>query len=356
MKGDRFMKVLVGMSGGVDSSAAALLLRQQGYDVTGCTMILRDSENGCGAYLDAEDAAKVCRAVGIEHIVIDFRDRFAESVMSPFSSEYMRARTPNPCVECNRFIKFGAMLDYALQNGFDMIATGHYAKRVFNEETGLYELCRAEHKDQSYFLCKLNQHQLSHTLFPLSDMSKDEIRAIAEAAGLPVHAKRDSQDICFIPDGDVAGFLTSAGHILTPGDIVNEQGQKVGSHPGAQAYTVGQRKGLGGGFPHPMFVLKVDAKENRLVIGGSESLFSSRVEVDGISFVSGAAPSQVFSAKVKLRFASPPSDAVVTLTDNDCAIIEFSSPQRAPTPGQCAVFYDGDTLLGGGYIGNGYNL
>ncbi len=350
------MKVLVGMSGGVDSSVAALMLTRQGHEVTGCTMILRDSESGCGAYADAEDAAQVCRAIGIEHITFDLRESFSKNVMSPFCAEYMRARTPNPCVECNRHIKFGEMLDYALNNGFDMIATGHYAKRVFNSETNLYELHRAEYKDQSYFLCQLNQHQLSHTLFPLADMCKDDIRAFAMEHELPVHAKRDSQDICFIPDGDVASFLTSRGHRLVPGYIVNEEGKKVGSHPGAQAYTVGQRKGLGGGYPHPMFVLKVDAEKNRLIIGGSESLFSSRVEVDGISFISGYAPGKKFSADVKLRFGAKGDRAEITLLENGRAFIEFSTPQRAPTPGQSAVFHDGDRVLGGGYISAGYNL
>lgn len=350
------MRVLVGMSGGVDSSVAALILKQQGHDVVGCTMILRDSEKGCGAYLDAEDAAAVCSVLGIEHILLGFRDKFSANVMSPFCEEYMKARTPNPCVECNRFIKFGAMLDYALENGFDCIATGHYAKKVFNSKSGLYELHRAKYKDQSYFLCQLNQHQLCHTLFPLADMNKDEIRALAESNALPVHAKRDSQDICFIPDGNVAGFLTERGYSLKKGDIVNENGETVGTHPGAQAYTVGQRKGLGGGFPTPMFVLKVDSDKNRLIIGGAESLFSSRVTVDGVSFISGTAPGMQFTSNVKLRFGSKGDESLITLQPNGGALLEFSSPQRAPTPGQSAVFYDGDTVLGGGYISAGYNL
>lgn len=343
------MKVLVGMSGGVDSSVAALLLKQQGYDVTGCTMILRNSDNGCGALNDAEDAAAVCKVIGIEHITLDFCKEFLDSVMSPFTEEYMKARTPNPCVECNRKIKFGVMLDYALNNEFDLIATGHYAKRIYNDNTGLFELHCATHKDQSYFLCQLNQHQLAHTLFPLADMDKDDIRAIAERFALPVHAKRDSQDICFIPDGDVAGFLSASGCTLRHGDILDEDGKTVGTHIGAQAYTVGQRKGLGGGFPQPMFVLKVDADKNQLVIGKSESLFASHVEIDGVSFISGTAPSECFSAKVKLRFGSAGDDAVITLSGNR-ATIDFDRPQRAPTPGQSAVFYDGTNLLGGGYI------
>ncbi len=343
------MKVLVGMSGGVDSSVAALLLKQQGYDVTGCTMILRDSENGCGASNDALDAASVCDVIGIEHITLDFCKEFSDNVMSPFINEYMKARTPNPCIECNRKIKFGVMLDYALKNGFDLIATGHYAKKVYDEGTKLHELHSADYKDQSYFLCQLNQHQLVHTLFPLADMSKDEIRALAEQHALPVHAKRDSQDICFIPDGDVAGFLSVSGCKLSRGDILDENGKTVGTHIGAQAYTVGQRKGLGGGFPQPMFVLKVDADKNQLVIGRSESLFSSHVEIDGVSFIAGTAPSESFKARVKLRFGSAGDDAQITLCGTH-ASIDFERPQRAPTPGQSAVFYDGSNLLGGGYI------
>ncbi len=339
----------MGMSGGVDSSAAALILKQKGYAVTGCTMILRRSEDGCGALSDAKDAAAVCAVLGIEHITLDFCREFSENVMSPFSSEYMRARTPNPCIECNRMIKFGVMLDYALQNGFDLIATGHYAKKFFNEKTGLYELHSACYKDQSYFLCQLNQHQLKHTLFPLADMNKDEIRSMAEQNALPVHAKRDSQDICFIPDGDVAGYLSRSGYDLKSGDIVNENGEKVGTHIGAQAYTVGQRKGLGGGFPQPMFVLRVDTEKNQLVIGKSESLFSTHVEADGLSFISGFAPGEKFTANVKLRFGSCGDDAVIVLA-GERAFIDFANPQRAPTPGQSAVFYDGDKMLGGGYI------
>ncbi len=346
------MKILVGMSGGVDSSAAALLLRQQGHDVTGCTMILRDSEDGCGAQLDALDAANVCRIIGIDHITLDFRSEFDKKVMSPFCSEYMTAHTPNPCIECNKHIKFGAMLNYALEKGFDCIATGHYAKRVYNSDSGLYELHQADHKDQSYFLCQLSQHQLSKTIFPLADMSKDEIRAAALNHELPVHAKRDSQDICFIPDGNVSGFLSARGFELFPGDIVNEKMEKVGRHPGAQAYTVGQRKGLGGGFPEPMFVIKVDAENNRLVIGGAKSLFSSRVFVRNISFVAGNPPAESFRASVKLRFGSRGDDALITIISGDSAVIEFDNPQRAPTPGQSAVFYSEGRMLGGGYIRN----
>ncbi len=344
------MKILVGMSGGVDSSAAALILKQQGHDVTGCTMILRDSENGCGASLDAHDAAAVCEVLGIPHILLDFREQFASSVMSPFCNEYMCARTPNPCIECNRFIKFGTMLDYAIDNGFDCIATGHYAKRVFNAESDMFELHSTKFKDQSYFLCQLNQHQLSRTLFPLADMNKEDIRALASTGNLPVHAKRDSQDICFIPDGDVSAFLSSRGYLLKPGEIVNEKGEKLGTHPGAQAYTVGQRKGLGGGYPSPMFVIKVDCEQNRLVIGPADSLFSDRVELCGVNFISGFPPSKQFNASVKLRFGSKGSDALITMNSDSTAVLSFAAPQRAPTPGQSAVFYDGDNVLGGGYI------
>lgn len=344
------MKILVGMSGGVDSSAAAMLLKQQGHDVTGCTMILRDSEKGCGASLDAHDAAAVCDVLGIPHILLDFREQFVSNVMSPFCNEYMNARTPNPCIECNRFIKFGSMLDYALNNGFDCVATGHYAKRTFNGKSGLYELHSARFKDQSYFLCQLNQHQLAHTLFPLADMNKDDIRALALNSCLPVHAKRDSQDICFIPDGNVAGFLSSRGYMLKPGDIVNENGERLGTHPGAQAYTVGQRKGLGGGYPSPMFVIRVDAESNRLVIGSADSLLAKRVELCGVSFISGFAPSERFTASVKLRFGSKGSEALVSMSDDGTAVLDFAIAQRAPTPGQSAVFYDGDNVLGGGYI------
>lgn len=340
-------KVLVGMSGGVDSSAAALKLLEEGHEVVGCTLLLRPGD-GCGSQNDIDDARAVCAKLGIEHIAPDMTSQFKEKVIDKFCSDYMSGRTPNPCVECNRFVKFGAMLEFALSRGFDCIATGHYAK--IKENNGVYTLHAVKYKDQSYFLYRLTQHQLRHTLFPLADCEKDEIREKAKDAGLPVHAKRDSQDVCFIPDGKVSGYLRSRGFVLRNGLIIDESGKKIGIHCGAQAFTIGQRKGLGGGFPQPMFVLKTDVVQNTVTIGPQERLFSSVVRCQDASFVSGTMPLEPFDALVKLRFASKAAEAVVTPFADGTLTITFKEAQRAPTPGQSAVFYNGDMVLGGAII------
>lgn len=340
-------KVLIGMSGGVDSSVAALLLKEQGHDVTGCTLLLR-SGDGCGTDSDVQDAKKVCDILGIKHIAPDMTELFTSKVVNKFTDDYRCGRTPNPCVECNRYIKFGAMLDYALANGFDHIATGHYA--AIKEENGTFALYSDGNKDQSYFLYRLTQHELSHTLFPLSGMDKDEIRSLALRAGLPVHAKRDSQDVCFIPDGNVAGFLSSAGCVMKEGNITDSAGNILGRHPGAVSYTVGQRKGLGGGFPTPMFVLSTDMDTNTVVIGKNEQLFYRTVVCSDACFISGQMPDAPFHAQVKLRFGAKKADALLTPCDNGDVTVLFDEPQRAPTPGQSAVFYDGDRVLGGATI------
>ena len=340
-------KVLVGMSGGVDSSVAALKLIEQGHDVTGCTLLLR-SGDGCGSQNDVDDAVAVCKKLGIKHIAPDMTALFEKKVIKKFSDDYMSGRTPNPCVECNRFVKFGAMLDFALEHGFDFIATGHYA--VIKENDGVFTLHAAEYKDQSYFLYRLTQHQLRHTLFPVSGFSKEQIRSFAKDAQLPVHAKRDSQDVCFIPDGNVAGFLSSRGFVLKSGDILDENGTKLGTHNGAASYTVGQRKGLGGGYPQPMFVLRTDIEKNTVTIGTQDKLFFSCVRCTDASFVSSVVPASPFEAQVKLRFAAKAADALVLHEPDGVFTIMFKTPQRAPTPGQSAVFYDDDRVLGGAII------
>jgi len=345
-------RILVGMSGGVDSSAAALLLKKQGYDVAGATLLLCPQAAADGQ--EPQDARYVCEQMGIEHHIIDMRDRFEQTVIQPFCGEYFRARTPNPCIECNRHIKFGAMLDWALENGFDAIATGHY---VHTQKMGdSIALMRSpSKKDQSYVLWQLDQRQLSHAVFPLCDMEKQDIRRLIEEENLSVFSKKDSQDICFIPDGDYAGFIQNKyqnetmRHCTTPGDFIDRDGKKIGRHNGLIHYTVGQRKGLGGGFVQPMFVLELLPESNQIVLGTNDQCFVSRVECSSVNIIQPEITPNYFTCGVKLRYSAPIAQAAVTV-EGDRAIIELETPQRAGTPGQSAVFYDGDRVIGGGII------
>lgn len=339
-------RVFIGMSGGVDSSAAAYLLREQGYDVAGCTLLLRD-----GGEAEAEDARRVCEALKIPHMVLSLREAFQKAVIGDFLAAYTAGRTPNPCIRCNEAIKFGAMLDFALENGFSYIATGHYAAVSRDTETGRYVLSAVPTgKDQSYVLYRLSQAQLSHVLFPLAALTKPEIRAIAEKANLPVAHKPESQDICFIPDGDYAAFLNRCGIPDTPGDFVDCTGRVLGRHRGIFHYTVGQRKGLGIALGVPMYVVALDPKENRVVLGPEGSQYRSTLTVENMNWVSVAAPAAPFRAQVKVRYQAKPAWArLMPNADGTCGV-QFDAPQRAPAPGQAAVFYDGARVLGGGVI------
>ncbi len=346
-------RVALGMSGGVDSSAAALLLQRQGYDVVGVTLLLCPDSSPDDQ--SVRDAAAVCGALSIPHHVVDLRDRFAETVIADFVSEYAAGRTPNPCIVCNRQIKFGAMLDYALSIGCDAVATGHFA-RLVRDAAGYARIVRdPSPKDQSYVLWSLTPRQLEHLVLPVSGYTKEELRALVQEAGLPVYAKPDSQDICFVPDGDYVSFLRRwAGLTPTPGDFIDRTGRVVGRHRGTIHYTVGQRKGLGGGFPAPMYVVKLDPERNVITLGGEGSQYASRMLCEQVN-IHGSINTRQLMAYVKHRYSAQPASATITITGeaadgSACAEVVFDVPQRALTPGQSAVFYNGDMLLGGGII------
>lgn len=338
-------KLAVGLSGGVDSSAAAHILLEQGYDIMGIILRLKP-DNAADA--DIADAQKIADKLGIELRVLDRRDFFKKSVIDPFVAEYLDARTPNPCVECNYAIKFGAMLDYALENGCDGIATGHYAK--IEECGGRYLLKRSETaKDQSYFLYRLNQFQLSHSVFPLEGMEKSLIRQKAEEAGIHVAEKRDSQEICFVPNDDYIAYLASLGITSPKGNFVDRDGNILGTHNGIINYTIGQRKGLGA-FGKPMFVTGISAENNTVTIGENGSQYSQSLVADRMNWIAFNSLNEPIRADVKIRFRAKEQPALISPNPDGTVTVTFDEPQRSVTPGQSAVIYDGSTVLGGGRI------
>lgn len=337
-------KVFIAMSGGVDSSVAAAILMEHNYSVEGFTI-----STGCDGGAAVRDASEVAATLGIPHHVLDYADLFRRCVTQPFVGEYLRGRTPNPCVECNRTIKFGAALDWALEKGADFIATGHYAE-ITHDERG-YHLLRSENlgKDQTYVLYNLNQRILAHTLLPGGSMDKADIRRRAAALGLAVSDKPDSQDICFIPDGDYCGYIErSLGAPVVEGCFIDADGRVLGHHKGIIRYTVGQRKGLGVSFGRPMFVTAINAADNTVTLGTAEDVFKTSLDAERVNFI-GERPDLPFRAQVKVRYSGPTADATVTPTDSGVHI-DFDSPVRSVTPGQSAVFYSGRELLGGGII------
>lgn len=338
-------KIAIGLSGGVDSSTAAHLLLQQGFDVTGIILRLKPDSL---ADADIADARRIADALGIELHVLDRREIFKKSVIEPFVSEYLAARTPNPCVECNAAIKFGVMLDYALEIGCDGIATGHYAK--IEEKDGRFLLRRSESaKDQSYFLYRLNQFQLAHSMFPLEGMEKEKIREIAEKADLPVAKKGDSQEICFVPNDDYIAYLTAMGISSPKGNFIDKSGNILGTHSGIINYTIGQRKGLGA-FGKPMFVTGINAADNTVTIGENGSQYSRGLVADRLNFIAVEELTEPMRADVKIRFRAKEQPATVTPNGDGTVTVIFDEPQRSVTPGQGAVFYDGDIIIGGGRI------
>lgn len=340
------MRVAVGMSGGVDSSAAAAILCENN-SVEGITLSL------CGENLaDVRDAKTVCEKLGIAHNVLDLRQEFKQRVIDNFIDEYIKGRTPNPCIQCNKHIKFGAMLDWAQNNGIQKIATGHYAQIEYSG--GRYWLKKAADvkKDQSYVLYMLGQEQLSRILLPLGALTKSQIRELAEQKGLITAHKSDSQDICFVPDGDYAEYIKAGtGLDFLQGDYVNQNGEKIGTHKGVIGYTIGQRKGLGIAMGHPVFVIDKDAAANTVTIGEEEELFFKRVKVRDASFITDLEDTTRAAAKLRYRHSEQP--CVIHRTGETEVLLEFDAPQRAPAPGQSAVFYDGEYVLGGGIIDRG---
>ena len=342
--------VMVAMSGGVDSAAAALLLAQSGLSLTGGTLLLRD---GPAAQEAAASAAAVCERLGIPHRTFDLRQQFSERVIAPFEAGYLRGETPNPCIACNRSVKFTGMREKAAELGISRIATGHYA-RIERDGTGRLLLRRGadRDKDQSYVLYVLSQETLSRTLFPLGELTKREVRQLAAQAGFSCAGAAESQDICFVPDGDYAGFLERRGALSPPGAFVTEDGREIGTHRGLIRYTVGQRRGLGIAAPQRLFVLRKEAAANRIVLGPQQSLLTGSAAVTEVNWVSCPPPQGPLRAWVSTRYRQTPQPAWLH-PGPDGVTVEFDRPQPSPAPGQAAVFYDpdmGDYLLGGGTI------
>lgn len=356
-------KVVVGMSGGVDSSVAAYLLKEQGYEVIGVTMqIWQDenpdavaAENGCCGLSAVDDARRVAEKIGIPYYVMNFKKEFKDNVMDYFVEDYLRGRTPNPCIACNRYVKWEALLERSLDIGASYIATGHYA-RIARLANGRYAIRRSvtDAKDQTYALYNLTQEQLSHTLMPVGDYEKPKVRQIAEEAGLPVSHKPDSEEICFIPDNDYAGFIerTAGGRVPGPGNFVTADGEILGRHKGITHYTIGQRRGLGLAMGHYVFVTEIRPETDEVVIGNDADVYGADLKCSRLNFMSVEDLPEKKEMRVlaKIRYRHPGEWCTIKRTGIDEISVHFEKPVRAITPGQAVVFYEDDCVMGGGTI------
>jgi tRNA-uridine 2-sulfurtransferase len=350
------MRIVVAMSGGVDSSVAAALLAEQGHDVIGLSMQLYDqsgtqSFGSCCTLDDLHDARRVASARGFPHYIVNFERQFTDAVISNFVNEYTSGRTPIPCAHCNSDLKFATLLDRARGLGSDYLATGHYA-RVGQAADGRFHLRRSldPDKDQSYFLFSLTQDQLARAVFPVGALSKPEVRSEAHRLGLLVADKADSQEICFVPNGDYATFVESRAVAVRPGAIVNERGEQLATHAGVHRFTIGQRKGLGVAAQTPLYVLKIDADSGAVMVGPRSALDRASLTASGMNWVGRDASVAWIPAAAQIRHRHRPASGRMRACDDGRAEFEFDEPQPAVTPGQAAVFYDGDVVIGGGWI------
>ena len=366
------MKIAVAMSGGVDSSAAAAILKEQGHDLVGFTMQLWNQrrgisvdENGeplpsrCCSLDDVYDARRVAEELGFPFYVLNLEKEFERDVVQPFVTSYLSGETPIPCVACNSRLKFASLDKLALSLGCEKVATGHYARVEFDESTSRYRLLRGKdpQKDQSYFLWELTQDQLSRAMFPLGELSKPDAREAARRSDLAVAEKKESQEICFVPDGDYAGFIDrylAAEHqtdrLPGAGEIVTAGGEVIGAHTGIHRYTIGQRRGIGITNARPLYVLNVDSEKNRIVVGYEEELASEGFTAAGVNWIALDNPAEPVQAEVRVRYRHLPAPATITPLAGNRVQVNFAEPQRAITPGQATVFYRGDEVVGGGWI------
>ena len=353
-------KVVIAMSGGVDSSVAAALLLEQGYELIGVTMQLWDSRItevdgehiGCCSLTAVEDARRVAEQLGIPHYVMNFRDVFVDKVINYFKDEYLCGRTPNPCIACNRYVKFDAFLNKAMELGADYIATGHYARLEHNGEKGRFTIRRSldQKKDQTYVLYGMTQQQLARTLMPLGNYTKEQVRKIARERGLFVANKAESQEICFVLDDDYRNFLSEAVPEIKPGPFLNLQGEVIGTHKGIPFYTIGQRRGLGVSGGERLYVVSIDQRHNTITLGPEEAIWGSDLIAKDLNLVLYDRIEEAKEVNAQIRYNAKPAPATLRLINNGQLHVHFHKPQRAITPGQAVVFYEGEYLVGGATI------